>query len=532
MLGRLLRLSPYQLPVIFFIFVFALELAVILTLNRGRLVYTLDDPYIHLALAENIARGHYGINLNEPAAPASSILWPFLLAPFAWLPFADWVPLGINFVAALLTLIVVAGLVWTGLSTGPTVRAPLLAVVVTIFAIPALNLVGLAFTGMEHSLHVWLAVLVPLGLVREQETGRPPAWLLAAIAVGPLVRYESLALSVPALVYLAVRGHGRMAALTATPIVLVLGGFSAFLKSMGFGLLPSSVFSKSSLVSSHASPKAIYVNLHDNLFEREGALMGLACALFVAFALNPRYTAERRLFAASMGLATTAHLVFGAFGRFGRYEVYMWAASLVALFFFLRDPLARAFDHHRPLRSVAILGVFMGAVCFHYIPVMLLTPLASNNIYNQQYQMHRFITEFYRGPVAVNDLGRVSYGNEHYVLDLWGLGSESARVRREQSDDMRWIESTMQDHGIRLAMIYENWFPERPKSWRRVGQLKLRGTKVTPAENAVTLYAVGDSAYAMVVDAVNEFRETLPTGAEFVAAATSLPRPAGVRRQN
>src|SRR5262245_18537055 len=62
--------------------VFGAELGAILVLNEGHLVYNLDDPYIHLALAENIARGQYGVNLEEVSAPSSSILWPLLLVPF------------------------------------------------------------------------------------------------------------------------------------------------------------------------------------------------------------------------------------------------------------------------------------------------------------------------------------------------------------------------------------------------------------------------------------------------------------------
>ena len=53
---------------------FAVELVAILRLNAGRFTYTLDDPYIHLALAERIRRGLYGINPGEAASPASSLL--------------------------------------------------------------------------------------------------------------------------------------------------------------------------------------------------------------------------------------------------------------------------------------------------------------------------------------------------------------------------------------------------------------------------------------------------------------------------
>ena len=44
-----------------FVFVF-IELVYILVLNSWHFTYTLDDPYIHLALAEKLIHGHYGID--------------------------------------------------------------------------------------------------------------------------------------------------------------------------------------------------------------------------------------------------------------------------------------------------------------------------------------------------------------------------------------------------------------------------------------------------------------------------------------
>src|SRR5476649_158349 len=67
-------------------------------------VYSLDDPYIHLALARQIMHGHYGINPGEFAAPSSSILWPFFLVPFAGTGFDEWAPLAINVAALYATM--------------------------------------------------------------------------------------------------------------------------------------------------------------------------------------------------------------------------------------------------------------------------------------------------------------------------------------------------------------------------------------------------------------------------------------------
>ena len=36
-----------------------------IVLADGHLVYALDDPYIHLAVAESILQGGYGVNMGE-----------------------------------------------------------------------------------------------------------------------------------------------------------------------------------------------------------------------------------------------------------------------------------------------------------------------------------------------------------------------------------------------------------------------------------------------------------------------------------
>ena len=78
----------------------SIELAAILVLNRGRFTYTLDDPYIHLALSEHLARLHYGVNAGEPSSPASSV-YPFLLAPIAALRVHEYAPLVLCVIALL-----------------------------------------------------------------------------------------------------------------------------------------------------------------------------------------------------------------------------------------------------------------------------------------------------------------------------------------------------------------------------------------------------------------------------------------------
>ena len=78
-------------------------------------------PYIHLALSEGIARGHYGINAAEAASPSSSVLWPYLLSLFAHARWQVTAVLGINLVAGVVAAVLLGALVakWTRVEGSP-----------------------------------------------------------------------------------------------------------------------------------------------------------------------------------------------------------------------------------------------------------------------------------------------------------------------------------------------------------------------------------------------------------------------------
>jgi hypothetical protein len=150
-----------------------------------------------------------------------------------------------------------------------------------------------------------------------------------------------------------------------------------------------------------------------------------------------------------------------------------------------------------------------------------LTPLAASNIYEQQYQMGRFVREFAKGePVAVNDLGWVGFHNEGYVLDLWGLGSVEAGARR-LAGEPGWIDEIVTRHGVRLAMLYEDWFTGQiPSRWQRLGVLRLGHMRVTAARSEVAFYATDPAAAAELRRRLAEFSRTLPAGVVFEATGT------------
>ena len=209
--------------------------------NGGRFLFTLDDPYIHLALSQNLARGFYGLNPGEPASPSSSILWPFLLAPFARFS-AQWAaPLVLNFLFGLATTLLIGIAVgsWTprDLPRQETLRRALSAGMLVFTA----NLAGLTFIGMEHTLQVFLAAACALGLIACLRGHEIPWWCLAAAAIGPVVRYENLGITLAVAIALYGQDHKRKAASLLAIAIVPLIAFSAYLHHLGLPLFPMSV---------------------------------------------------------------------------------------------------------------------------------------------------------------------------------------------------------------------------------------------------------------------------------------------------
>jgi hypothetical protein len=504
-----------RVSVIALLIVCAVELTAMMLLNDRHVIYTLDDAYIHLALAENIARGQYGVNLGELSSPASSILWPILLAPFARLWSGQFVPLAINLLATVGSLLVFIRILAAPLRQFGARHDRLLVWLLVALVIPSTNLVGLLFTGMEHSLQVFLALVVVLGMIREQETAVVPWWQWAAIVGGPLVRYENLAVSLPALVYLTLRGYARSAVTAGVGCALALIGFSWFLHSSGLEWLPGSVLAKSTVMADGGAVPAILQNLRANLHDRQGVLLAVAWLVLVAVGLDRRRRRDQRMLASWAAAGIALHLLVGAFGWYHRYEIYIWATTIAVLLFLFAEPLSARFAA-APGRTAALLCAAAAVIGLPYAGTLLTTPVASNNIYEQQYQVHRFLTDYWRANAAVNDLGWTSYRNDEYVLDLLGLGSRRVVESARANGNPDWMDALARSHGVKLAAIYSESFPEIPKNWSRVGDLYLSRGRVSVLSNRVTFYALDQTSAARARTLLIEFRPTLPAGTSLV----------------
>ncbi len=493
----------------------AAMLGAILLRTGGVFSYTLDDPYIHLALAEEIARGHYGVNPGEAAAPSSSVLWPFLLAPWARLPIAPLVPFAYNLAAAVGLVVVYQRVLSRSLGPAGTLRGSLAVGLIGAGLIVGTNVVGLAFTGMEHTLQLLLTALAVWGLWQERETGAVPRWLAAVLVLGPLVRYENLAVTGPALVYLFARGHRKTALGAGGVVGAALGGFSLFLYTHDLGVLPSSVLAKSTGSTGEGSLSSILLrNAAANAQGVQGRMLIAATLPLLAAALSARRAWVERGVALTLVAAVGLHLVGGSFGWLSRYEMYIWAAVLAGLAL-LFGPSLRAAASREPVWKAALLvAVALGALGLPYLEDQTMLPESAQSIYDQQFQVHRLLTEHYPHPVAVNDLGWTTFRNDRYVLDILGLGSHEVIKLAMTEPNSDWITRLADEHGVEVALTY--FSPERfPEVWTLVGTLHRRAPRLTKSRNRVFVYARDRAAAEALRPALREWAATLPPGARF-----------------
>ena len=162
------------------------------------------------------------------------------------------------------------------------------------------------------------------------------------------------------------------------------------------------------------------------------------------------------------------------------------------------------------VRTLALL-VGMAFVVYDYVLTTVETPVAAEGIYHQQFQMHRFATDFYKQPVAVNDLGWVSYKNPAFVLDLQGLGSEPVRrLRAAHAFDATQMADLVSRYNIGLVMIYESWYPDIPPAWKRIAVLHARA--LSAADDRVSFFVTPDANLKLVNHALAELQQGLPGG--------------------
>lgn len=515
----------------------AASLMVLLILRQtgGHFIYNLDDAYIHMAIAKHIVqKGVYGVTPFGFSSSSSSILWPLLLAgAFRLFGDREIIPFLINLVVS---GVFIAVLYREWAAGGKSTRWALGMLIGWMAFLP---LGPVLFNGMETMLQAITAVAFCAAAVRILSRSNPgglaPLGLLAALCAA--VRYEGCFVAVAVYLLMILRRRPMAAVVVGLSAALPVVLYGVYSIHQGWSFLPNSLLIKHSgvvwtdpvsLWNMAARP---FLPITDIDFLHTPVWQSLAIALLVMLILRVRsepaisFWDARVLPAVLFLMVAVMHSIWIAGDTYFRYQAYLnamgiWAVGCLG---------APAVNWQALRRNSAAFAASVSAAVLVAIPLGVLafqaawkTPVASRNIWQQQYQMGLFLREYYpRAVVAANDIGAIDYLADLHLVDLVGLADREVMQARLAGDwNGRMAESldaVTRKAGTQIAVIYDTWFDYNPETgaaaipaqWVRVADWTIPGNVVCGGAT-VTWYAILPKEAAGLRSALEKFSASLP----------------------
>jgi len=533
---RTLRRDPLQhwplyASVLILSSLFGLLLATSFYQNQGHLVYALDDPYIHMAMARNFSLyGVWGITRYGFTSSSSSILWTLLLSfTYYLLGASQAAPLVWNLLFAVLILCTAyAILSWYKLSP----RLKFAALLVIIFFVPLPTLI---LSGLEQNLQTLLVLLVTF-LAARMLSGEAPGsaardstLLLVLAPLVTAVRFEGMFLIFAIGIFLLLRKRWIYALAFTVCGFLPVVIYGIVSVKHGWFWFPSSVLLKG-VMPDLSSLSGLFLSLTINAFANlyKGLhvfvlLIGVLLFYTLACGKGRSLFDSRQLMGAILLLTAVPHVEFVEVGPLFRYDAYLFVLGVV--FLASQLPVLTVSLSTRASFSGRLVPQYLatGAVTLLlFFPLTVkatrllwLLPQCTTNVFEQQYQMGVFIKQYYQGStVALNDVGAVNFLADIHCLDLWGLADRGITLAKRTHTFRSWVIADLsRQTGARIAIVYAPWFAGEvgglPSDWVRVGRWTIPNNVVLGGDT-VSIYAVDPSEVPHLTQCLRDFSRRLP----------------------
>ena len=541
------KLIKKHWPIFIALVVLLISLVSLLLLSlhktQGKLIYTLDDAYIHMSMAKNLSKyGIYGITQYEFTSSSSSPLWTIIIAAVYFIfGINESVPFIINSVLSVILLIVIYGILKNS-SLGN-----FLVFVMLIIAIYFTPLLALIFTGMEHVLHILLCfifiwVIAALMLEENERMAQKNSLLLFFLTIFiAMTRFESYAIILSGCILLLLKRKWKLTILIAIAGILPLVIYQMISVHHGWPILPNSILIRSQIYkyelfnsqqvmvinTAKYGLRVFFANLIFNFFTAQHLSLLVLLAILLLIVLlwisRPKWT-KFIVVLVFFVITGSLHLQFGKIGHFYRYEAYLIPVGLIANLFGGIEiyKLKKKILRNKTISIILLMGLlyFMSfgltALVSRGYNAFVQIPLASKNIYEQQYQMALFLREFYpQATVALNDIGAISFLTDVRLVDLVGLASNDVfKSRLEGSYKKDKIEEICRRNGVDIAILYDVWFYFEdiggiPESWVMVGNWTI-SDNVVCGSSKVSFYAVKAEEKENLLKNLKLFANRLP----------------------
>ncbi|HEV7622164.1 MAG TPA: hypothetical protein VGO09_10535 [Flavisolibacter sp.] len=511
-----------------FIPVAVIELKV-LHYTSGFFIYPLDDTFIHMQLARNLAIHHtWGININQFGSASSSLFYTTLLAVcFSLFNVHTIIPFIINCIAGILLLIVIQK--WL-VRQAINLKGQLIIIGLIIFLTPLPTLI---MSGMEHTLQCLFSLLFIISFSDWlNEYGEQTKQLkinARVIIYGFLtvaIRYEGMFIIAIAILILLWRRNIRQAVLLGFISFLPVIVFGIYSISKGGFFLPNSVLVKSETIqlSIHGLIKFISGILIEKLtFSRAGIaplaiqrLLILLPLIYLIFRNKLRVNGKYFIILVIVFGCTVLHMALAATGWFYRYEAYLVLLGTLIISFLIIKFFDRVYLGEIKATQIVTLILFF----FLSFPLLLRSltafskaPRSCINIYEQQLQMSRFSKRYYNTDViAANDIGAVSFYTDARILDLWGLANnEVAKSRKLNYWTPDFLDSLSKAKNASIAIVYDKWFSDSLlKRWSKVATWQIQNNVVC-GDSIVSFYSIDSSKKSSLKANLLNYQSHLPS---------------------
>jgi len=497
----------------------------LLQYTHGTIAYPLDDTFIHMAVAKNLAfEKVWGISKFSFQSASSSPLYTVVLAgSFLLFGMHLIIPLLINAAAAIIFLVALQK--WL-IQQGFDAKSQLIILLLVIFLTP---LPVLVICGMEHTLQLLFCFLFIYSFSRFAPSGRLPWSVFIYGLLMVTTRYETMAIVGIACLLLLRQKKWWTAILLGAISVLPIVMFGIMAMSKGSYFMPNSV-----LIKSTAPPLTIdgltdfFVNIfwfklffaaQDMNFLSAQRLLLLLPVTYLFFAVNIRQITEYRYITAILLGAAFAHISFAFYFPFffPRYEAYLIGCSVVIILSFAIRNGPNMFVER--IQGVEWAGLIVFAILA--LPLVFRSGYALRdikrdciNIYDQQYQMAKFVHAYYdKAPIALNDIGAVSYYSNGNKLDLVGIASlDVVKSKKLGYWSPSFADSLARQQSIKLAIVYDSWFtPDLLRRWNKVATWQIQNNLIC-GDSVVSFYTIDPADILQLKQDLLSFQRELPAG--------------------
>jgi len=424
----------------------------ILIQTHGTFAYPLDDAYINLTLAKNLAFDHvWGITRYSFRSVSPSLLYPFVLAVIYLVSGASlFIPLLVNIAAAIWFLTALQR--WLiRRQINPITQLLILLAVIYLTPLPPL-----VVSGMEYPLELLFTYLFVSTLIDQTAPLRRKTWLYAALML--LSSYETLPILLIVCIVLIARRQWWEA-----------------VKLLFFAVLPLYLFGLFSIT-------------HHNFFVPTPLILTW---VFRPFSLSNYYLGVL----IGCAIAIAAPLTVPALIKSrNNLPIKTRNASL-------RYPI--------PALLVLVLPIFL------ILPLMIRSVTSFRHtasdcidVYTEQYQTAKFVYDFYyQDPVASTDLGAISFWSTERtrIVDLAGLFDfEVLHRKRIHNWTPASADSLSERMNANVAILHHSWSDaEVEPYWYRIA------TWQTPTDS-VSFYSIDRRFVEKLQISMHAFEPKLP----------------------